>query len=533
MNKTRKIISLILVLMLVFGCTTVIPAAAAQTDKAAGVPDPGCALKFRNTLAWKNVYLYAWNDQGTISEEWPGKQLQSYSTDDYGYEVYSLDVPEGATAIILNDGGSEQTADITDFYPEGGGYYLDAGTTVDNGFTNVFVPIPLEETTYIVGDADANRTINISDVTAIQKYLAGASVPEAFSIEAADVNQDFTVTIDDATLVQFYLAGIERKNNYCGEVKEISDGGYMNVMEFSDVLNWGKVRLVAYDKNGRQLTKAHVEPGYYGYNYTLYIPAGTTSLIVVSEDGSKSTAPCTDSWILSGSFGNHYISWDKANEQYVLNFRMWGGLIPEFNFINSLNWDQVFMEEWDEYGNMVDFSELELTGGKYVGSPHFYTQKVVLTDGKGNKTDYITQFYCIPEQADTYCPDGEKTTVNDKGETVCVLKHYAYNEYYTVSFEFENSLNWENVYVYAWFEDGNQNAEWPGVKLTDCKINDYGQQVYTVNVPNNAAGVILTDGEGHQTDNITDYSPAYYYLDGERIIENEYGATVYVPIPFG
>ena len=527
MNKTRKLISLVLVLMLVFSCTTVIPAAAAQTDNAAGVPDPGCALKFRNTLAWENVYLYAWNDQGTISEEWPGKKLQSYSIDDYGYEVYSLDVPEGATGIILNDGGSAQTADITDFYPEGGGYYLDPDRTADNGFTNVFVPIPLEETTYIVGDADGNRTINISDVTAIQKYLAGASVPEAFSIEAADVNQDFTVTIDDATLVQFYLAGIERKNNHCGEVKEISDGGYMNVMEFSDVLNWGKVWLFAYDKNGRQLTKAHVEPGYYGSNYMLYIPTGTTSLTVVSEDYSKSTAPCTDSWILGGSFGNHYISWDKANEQYVLNFRMWGGLIPEFNFINSLNWDQVFMEEWDEYGNMVDFSELERTNGKYVGSPHFYTKKVVLTDGKGNKTDYITQFYCIPEQADTYCPDGGKTTVNDKGETVYVLKKVES----IGSFEFENSLCWDEVYMYAWNSDGSVSPEWPGQKLTDFSINDYGQEIYTVNVPASAEGVILTDGKGSQTSEITDFSPFYYYLDGSTTV-NDIGATVYEAIPF-
>ncbi|MED9970633.1 MAG: starch-binding protein [Ruminococcus sp.] len=527
MNKTRKIISLVLVLMLVFSCTTVIPAAAAQTDSAAGVPDPGCALKFRNTLAWENVYLYAWNEVGDVSAQWPGEQLSPESTDDYGYEAYSLNIPEGATGIILNDGGSEQTADITDFYPEGGGYYLDPDRTADNGFTNVFVPIPLEETTYIVGDADGNRTINISDVTAIQKYLAGASVPEAFSIEASDVNQDFTVTIDDATLVQFYLAGIERKNNHCGEVKEISDGGYMNVMEFSDVLNWGKVWLFAYDKNGRQLTKAHVEPGYYGSNYRLYIPTGTASLTVVSEDYSKSTAPCTDSWILDNSFGNHYISWDKANEQYVLNFRMWGGLLPEFNFINSLNWDQVFMEEWDEYGNMVDFSELERTNGKYVGSPHFYTKKVVLTDGKGNKTDYITQFYCIPDQADTYCPDGGKTTVNDKGETVYVLKKVDI----IGSFEFENSLCWDEVYMYAWNSDGSVSPEWPGQKLTDSSINDYGQEIYTVNVPDSAEGVILTDGNGSQTSEITDFSPFYYYLDGSTTV-NEIGATVYEAIPF-
>ena len=538
MNKTRKIISLILVFILVFGCATVIPASAAETSGKTGEVLPARdTMEFRNTLGWGEVFMYSWSGDYNSSVDWPGKKLSPSGIDEYGCEVYCIDIPFDADGIVLNNGAGQQTADITDFYPEGGGYYLDADRTTDNGYgQEVYVPIPLDEPAgayYIIGDADGNKTVNISDVTAVQKYLADVAVPENFDSFAADADQNNVINIDDATLIQLYLAGIERKNNSCGTGKTTDpyDDSICH-MAFYDVIGWGDVSLIARDKNGNRLPAKLTDDDF--YDKMAYLPNNTASLVIVSEDGTKRTVPCTDTWFLRDYFGTIYVSYDKSNSRYVVNYDLWdiGGLYPEICFVNSLGWDKVVMEGWDEYGNMVESHEVERSNNGYIVSPAFYTRKITFSDGNGHRTDYITQYYCVPGEPDIYCPDEEKTTVNDMGETVCVLKHYAYNEYSAVSFMFENSLKWENVYVYAWFEDGNQDAEWPGVKLTDCKINDYGQQIYTVNVPNHAAGVILTDGEGHQTDNITDYSPACYYLDSENLIENEFGATVYVPIPY-
>ena len=64
-------------------------------------------------------------------------------------------------------------------------------------------------------------------------------------------------------------------------------------------------------------------------------------------------------------------------------------------------------------------------------------------------------------------------------------------------------------------------------------MNDYGEMVYTINVPAGAVGVIV-NGNGNQTDNITNFAPGGggYYVSASNTSTNEFGATVYVPIPW-
>ena len=58
---------------------------------------------------------------------------------------------------------------------------------------------------FILGDADNDGKVTISDVTVIQMFTA--EIPEeAFSEAAADVNGDGTVNVIDATLIQEFLA---------------------------------------------------------------------------------------------------------------------------------------------------------------------------------------------------------------------------------------------------------------------------------------------------------------------------------------
>ena len=58
----------------------------------------------------------------------------------------------------------------------------------------------------LLGDADGDGKISISDATIIQKYIAEYPVTNKFTVAAADVNESGTITIIDATCIQKYLA---------------------------------------------------------------------------------------------------------------------------------------------------------------------------------------------------------------------------------------------------------------------------------------------------------------------------------------
>ena len=58
----------------------------------------------------------------------------------------------------------------------------------------------------VLGDVDINGLINISDVTAIQLYLAESEPLNDVQLIAADVNQDGIIDIADATHLQLFLA---------------------------------------------------------------------------------------------------------------------------------------------------------------------------------------------------------------------------------------------------------------------------------------------------------------------------------------
>ncbi len=58
----------------------------------------------------------------------------------------------------------------------------------------------------LLGDANGDGYVNISDVTDIQRAVAEIDTLDDLRKKAADVNGDGVVTIDDATILQMYLA---------------------------------------------------------------------------------------------------------------------------------------------------------------------------------------------------------------------------------------------------------------------------------------------------------------------------------------
>ncbi len=72
------------------------------------VPVDGNYIYFMNSSNWSTVKAYYWSDSNSQMIEWPGKDMESV-----GNNVYRIEIPETATKIIFNNGGNEQTNDIT------------------------------------------------------------------------------------------------------------------------------------------------------------------------------------------------------------------------------------------------------------------------------------------------------------------------------------------------------------------------------------------------------------------------------------
>lgn len=86
--------------------TVVTPTTAAPTTT------PGAyTVVFTNALNWSGtIYCYYWGDNyNPVS--WPGTQMQSHGTNEYGQKQYTMNIPPRATNIIFTN-GSVQTVDL-------------------------------------------------------------------------------------------------------------------------------------------------------------------------------------------------------------------------------------------------------------------------------------------------------------------------------------------------------------------------------------------------------------------------------------
>ncbi len=67
-------------------------------------------------------------------------------------------------------------------------------------------PEPVAEKTVLPGDVNGDGTVDVSDATAIQLYIAELLGESAFVEAAADVNGDGAINVRDASLIQLYAA---------------------------------------------------------------------------------------------------------------------------------------------------------------------------------------------------------------------------------------------------------------------------------------------------------------------------------------
>ncbi len=86
---------------------------------------------------------------------------------------------------------------------------------------------------------------------------------------------------------------------------------------------------------------------------------------------------------------------------------------------------------------------------------------------------------------------------------------------YTVTFT--NSNSWSGtIYCYAWDDAGQYVTAWPGTAMTSIGTNDYGQTMYTYEVPSNVTNLIFSNGSSQTVDIPYTGGDIRYYATSEK-----------------
>ncbi len=99
-------------------------------------------------------------------------------------------------------------------------------------------------------------------------------------------------------------------------------------------------------------------------------------------------------------------------------------------------------------------------------------------------------------------------------------------------YTFDNTLYFDEVYEYAYDDDGNPLlGEYPGELLTSKAVNEYGYDMYKLIIPEGVKGVIISNGSKLRTEDITDFSYQNYWLDGTLTNTGQFMPTNYLCTP--
>ena len=209
-------------------------------------------------------------------------------------------------------------------------------------------------------------------------------------------------------------------------------------------------------------------------------------------------------------------------------------------FTNNKGWDKVYVYTWDSNDNALqgEWPGTQLTNSAQndYGESVFYAEipsnadGVVFTAGNsGPQTVDIdfngqtTGWYCTDQTNGKwnvgtwdYKPDGgddtQTTTKVTGSETTATTKEITGGK----TVYFTNNKGW-NVYAYAWDDkDNDVTKSWPGEAMTKAFTNDFGEDVYKITLPANAAGVVFSNNGGEQTVDLTPADNTGYYPESQN-----------------
>ena len=449
--------------------------------------------------------MYAWDENGSaLCGEWPGTKVTNTSTNDYGERIFTITVPENAAGIIVNNGAGAQTEDITDFCHYDG-YWMD-GTKNELGHYKV---------------------------TGYPEYIpdpTGAEPTEGTTAQPQPCLYGFYNSQNFDTV--YFYAWDNEGNATFGEWP----GTLMPMYGVDEATGWQV--------------------------YRFYVPAGTAGIVINDGKGRQTEDITTldlEAYWLPGTKDSqdHYVVEEYKGQEMTTaepdtqpNTEVEYDYVSIINVTNTLAWSQGYLYIWDEAGNALcgewPGTKIKDVRTNEYGEEMFCcyipadavgmivhnnkgAQTVDITDlsvdgyGMDGTTDeqghyYVTGYDIVDDPTNsTQLEIGtEPTTVEQKEHEITLT----------------NNFGWTQAYMYAWDEDGNTiGLEWPGTPITEKSVNGYGEEMFICQIPANAAGIIVSNGSNMQTEDITDFTPDGYWMDGTQNDLGHYRVKAYTYDP--
>ena len=155
----------------------------------------------------------------------------------------------------------------------------------------------------LIGDADLNGTITITDATTVQLHASEISSLTGDALTAADVDKDGQINVKDATAIQYYLAELPYEGSYCGTYTggetptepETTVPASKNYLYYKNTNNWSKVMAYYWsDSNTKMTTWPGVDTESLGDNvYRVEVPSDATFIIFNNGSDSQKTLDLT------------------------------------------------------------------------------------------------------------------------------------------------------------------------------------------------------------------------------------------------
>ena len=156
------------------------------------------------------IWCYFYNDsednklfEEIIKEYFPGceYEISTAFADIYGVTKKQLDkiIESPVENCLFNTFSEPEYAKIKDFIVYGKKGSAAEKYAIDNGFTFI-------NSDYSIGDINLDKSVNIQDVTMLQRHFAETITLNETQLSIADVNNDNNININDANAIQRMIA---------------------------------------------------------------------------------------------------------------------------------------------------------------------------------------------------------------------------------------------------------------------------------------------------------------------------------------
>ena len=438
-------------------------------------PGETITVKFTDALSWGDVHVYYWPN----GAEWPGTAMEKAEVNDYGQQVYTAEIPAN---VDIADGAQWYTIDEK----EGKNYKV----------------------TLVGSEPETEQPTDATEQpTTVETF------PKSFYV-------DFTAVLGQGT------------NWYAWTWDDSHDGVWRPVEKFGYVAAYDNVVFASFNTDTPNWDNVVVQ------TEDVKVDDGNT-LYILNEKDENSKLKTSWKPVEQPTTAEPTVVTEPTEEPTETT----PANTITIKFTDALSWGDVHVYYWNNGaewpGTAMEKAEVNDFGQQV------YTAEIpadvdgIIFNGNGNQTVDIktdiadgAQWYTIDEKEDNKYkvtlvgsePATEQPTevVEPTTEAPTEATDPTEDQSDTITIKFTDALGWGNVHVHYW----PNGAEWPGTAMEKAEVNDFGQQVYTAEIPADVEGIIF-NGNGNQTVDIkTDIADGAQWYTVDEKEGNKYKVTL-------